>query len=417
MSLAIEAIHAIEVLDSRGNPTVGAEVRLADGTVAEATVPSGASTGSHEAVELRDGDLRRYAGRGVLRAAGNVNHIIAPELRGMDAAGQADIDRRMIELDGTPDRSRLGANAILAVSCAVARAAAVARRMPLWRHLAGGRKPALPVPMVNIFSGGLHAGGHIEFQDFLIAPRGFATYAEALEAIVAVHRAARRVIEDRGFILTGVADEGGWGPRFQSNQQALEILSEAIQASGYLPGLQMAIAIDVAATHFWRGGAYRLASEGRELSTAGMISLLEHWVADYPVISIEDGLAEDDWDGWRTLTDKLSQRVQLIGDDLFVTNLDRLNRGIAAGVANSVLVKMNQAGTLTETFAVIDRAREAGYSAVISARSGETEDAFLADLAVASGAGQIKVGSVRTSERLSKYNRLLKLEAELASPE
>jgi enolase len=413
MSLGIEAIHATEVLDSRGHPTVSAEVRLTDGTSAEASVPSGASTGSHEAVELRDGDPRRYAGRGVLRAVGHVNQVLAPELRGMDAAGQAAIDGRMIELDGTPGKSRLGANAILAVSCAVARAAAAGRRMPLWRHLADGRRAVLPVPMVNILSGGLHAGGHIEFQDFLVIPRGFATYAQALEAIVAVHRAARRVIEDRGFVLTGVADEGGWGPKFQSNQQALEILSEAIHVSGYLPGLQMAIAIDAASTHFWRGGAYALASEGRRLAPAGMIALLERWVAEYPVVSIEDGLAEDDWDGWRTLTTRLSTRVQLIGDDLFVTNLDRLNRGIASGVANSVLVKMNQAGTLTETFAVIDRAREAGYRAVISARSGETEDAFLADLAVASGAGQIKVGSVRTSERLAKYNRLLKLEAEL----
>ena len=416
MSLAIEVIHAAEVLDSRGNPTVSAEVRLADGTTAEASVPSGASTGSHEAVELRDGDPRRYAGRGVLRAVDNVNQILAPELRGMDAAGQAAIDARMIELDGTPGKSRLGANAILAVSCAVARAAAAARRIPLWRHLADGRRAVLPVPMVNILSGGLHAGGLIEFQDFLVIPRGFATYALALEAIVAVHRAARRVIEEHGLVLTGVADEGGWGPKFRSNQQALEILSEAIHASGYLPGLQMAIAIDAASTHFWRDGAYALPSEGRKLSSAGMAAMLERWVAEYPVVSIEDGLAEDDWEGWRTLTGKLGNRVQLIGDDLFVTNLDRLNRGIASGVANSVLVKMNQAGTLTETFAVIDRAREAGYRAVISARSGETEDPFLADLAVASGAGQIKVGSVRTSERLAKYNRLLKLEAELDWP-
>jgi len=416
MSLAIEAIHAAEVLDSRGNPTVSVEVRLADGTTAEASVPSGASTGSHEAVELRDGDPRRYAGRGVLRAVGNVNQILACELRGSDAAGQAAIDARMIELDGTPGKSRLGANAILAVSCAVARAAAAARRVPLWRHLADGRHAVLPVPMVNILSGGLHAGGLIEFQDFLVIPRGFATYAQALEAIVAVHRAARRVIEDRGLVLTGVADEGGWGPKFQSNEQALEILSQAIHASGYLPGLQMAIAIDVASTHFWHDGAYALSSEGRSLSSTELAALLERWVAEYPVVSVEDGLAEDDWEGWRALTISLGNRVQLIGDDLFVTNLHRLNRGIASGAANSVLVKMNQAGTLTETFAVIDRAREAGYRAVISARSGETEDPFLADLAVASGAGQIKVGSVRTSERLAKYNRLLKLEAELDWP-
>jgi len=416
MSLAIEAIHAIEVLDSRGSPTVSAEVRLAGGTTAEASVPSGASTGTHEALELRDGDQRHYGGRGVLRAVGNVNQIIAPALHGMDAADQAAIDRRMIELDGTPNKSRLGANAILAVSCAVARAAAAGRGIPLWRHLADGRRPLLPVPMVNILSGGLHAGGNIEFQDFLVIPRGFATYAQALEAVRVVHAAARRVIKDRGFILTGVADEGGWGPRFHGNEEALEILSAAIKFAGYLPGDQMAIAIDVASTHFARDGAYALHTEDRILSASEMAVMLGQWVEKYPVISIEDGLAEDDWDGWRSLTASLGGRVQLIGDDLFVTNLDRLNRGIASGVANSVLVKMNQAGTLSETFAVIDRAREAGYRAVISARSGETEDSFLADLAVASGAGQIKVGSVRTSERLAKYNRLLKLEAEVEWP-
>jgi len=408
MSLAIEAIEATEILDSRGNPTVSAAVRLANGITGEASVPSGASTGRHEAVELRDHDPRRYAGRGVLRAVANVNQILATELRGMTADRQADIDRRMIELDGTPDKSRLGANAILAVSCAVARAAAASRRMLLWRYLAEGRRAVLPVPMVNIFSGGLHAGGRIEFQDFLVIPHGFASYAQALEAIVQVHRAAHRVIEERGLVLTGVADEGGWGPRFSSNEQALALLCEAIQ------GMQMSIAIDAASTHFYRDGVYTLASEGRALSSAEMAALLERWISQYPVVSIEDPLSEDDWDGWRSLTASLGNRVQLIGDDLFATNLDRLNRGIASGVANAVLVKMNQAGTLTETFAVIDRAREAGYRAIISARSGETEDDFLADLAVASGAGQIKVGSVRTSERLAKYNRLLKLEGEVA---
>jgi len=416
MNLVIEAIHAMEVLDSRGNPTVSAEVRLACGITAEASVPSGASTGTHEALELRDQGQRRYGGHGVLRAVGNVNQILAPALRGMDAADQPAIDRRMIELDGTPNKARLGANAILAASCAVARAAAAGRGIPLWRHLADGRRPLLPVPMVNILSGGLHAGGNIEFQDFLVIPRGFPTYAQALEAVRAVHAAAHWVIEDRGFVLTGVADEGGWGPRFHSNEEALEILSASIDFARYRPGEEMAIAIDVASTHFWRDGAYPLHTEDRILSAPEMAAMLGQWVAKYPVISIEDGLAEDDWDGWRGLTAALGGRVQLIGDDLFATNLDRLNRGIAAAVANSVLVKMNQAGTLTETFAVMDRAREAGYRAVISARSGETEDSFLADLAVASGAGQIKVGSVRTSERLAKYNRLLKLEADLEWP-
>ena len=413
MNAKIKAIRAIEVLDSRGNPTVSAEVTLVDGTAAEASVPSGASTGTHEAVELRDGDPRRYAGRGVLRAVENVNQVLAPALLGMDAGDQPPIDRRMIELDGTANKSRLGANAILAVSCAVARAAATASRIPLWRHLAADRVPILPVPMVNILSGGLHAGGNIEFQDFLVIPRGYSEYGQALEAIVAVHRAARQVLEAREFVLTGVADEGGWGPRLQSNEMALEILTSAVERAGLVPFDQMAIAIDVASTHFWHDGKYVLQSEPRILSGQEMRELLERWVSQYPVISIEDGLAEDDWDGWQKLTTVLGGRVQLIGDDLFATNLARLENGIARGAGNSVLVKMNQAGTLTETFAVIDRAREAGYRAVISARSGETEDAFLADLAVASGAGQIKVGSVRTSERMAKYNRLLKLERDL----
>jgi enolase len=413
MTLRIEAVRAVEVLDSRGNPTVSAEVELADGSIAEASVPSGASTGTHEAVELRDGDATRYGGKGVLRAVRNVNELLAPALRGMDAQDQAAVDRRMMELDASPDKSRLGANAILAVSCAVARAAASGLRVPLWRHLAAGRAAALPVPMVNILSGGLHAGHNFEFQDFLVVPQGFAEYRDALEAVVAVHRAARRVLEERGYVLTGVADEGGWGPKLPGNEPALEILTEAIERAGFVPGDRMAIAIDVAATHFRRDGRYVLESEGRVLTSEDMIALLERWVLRYPVVSVEDGLAEDDWDGWRLLTAALGSRVQLIGDDLFATNLARLERGIAGGAANAVLVKMNQAGTLTETFAVVDRAREAGYRAVISARSGETEDSFLADLAIASGAGQIKVGSVRTSERLSKYNRLLKLERDL----
>jgi enolase len=374
-------------------------------------VPSGASTGSHEAVELRNGDSSRYAGKGVRKAVENVTRVILPALRGANADDQTAIDRRMIELDGTANKSRLGANAILGVSCAVARAVARSGRLPLWRYLAGERRSVLPVPMVNILSGGLHAGRNFEFQDFLAVPLGFATYAEALEAIVAVHRAARAVLEKRGYALTGVADEGGWGPHLPTNETALDVMLEAIERANYDPGRQMAIAIDVAASHFFDEGKYALQTEGRSLTSDEMIDLLQGWVARYPVVSIEDGLAEDDWSGWQRLTETLGARAQLIGDDLFATNPQRLERGIRERAANAVLVKMNQIGTLTETFQVIDRARAAGFRAVISARSGETEDDFLADLAVASGAGQIKVGSITRSERLSKYNRLLEIES------
>jgi enolase len=316
----------------------------------------------------------------------------------------------MIELDGTPNKSRLGANAILGVSCAVARAAACARRIPLWRYLAGERRGRLPLPMVNILSGGLHAGRNIEFQDFLAVPAGFARYSEALEAVSGVHRAARAVIETRGYLLTGVADEGGWGPHLPSNEAALDVMLEAIEHAGYQPGRQMGVAIDVAASHFFEDGKYELRTEGRSLTSQEMTGLLAGWVSKYPIVAIEDALDEDDWTGWRQITEELGARIQLIGDDLFATNPERLERGIRERAANAVLVKMNQIGTLTETFQVIDRAREAGFRAVISARSGETEDDFLADLAVASGAGQIKIGSVTRSERLAKYNRLLEIE-------
>ena len=411
MSLTIREIRALEILDSRGNPTVMVQVELSDATAASAKVPSGASTGSHEAIELRDGDSSRYAGKGVRQAVENITRVILPALRGANADDQAAVDRRMIELDGTPNKSRLGANAILGVSCAVARAVANSRRMSLWRYLAGERRAMLPVPMVNILSGGLHAGRNFEFQDFLAVPLGFATYAEALEAIVAVHRAARAVLEKRGYAMTGVADEGGWGPRLPTNETALDVMIEAIERASYHPGRQMAIAIDVAASHFSDEGKYELQTEGRSLTSAEMIDLLQGWVVRYPVVSIEDGLAEDDWTGWQRLTQALGERAQLIGDDLFATNPQRLERGIRERAANAVLVKMNQIGTLTETFQVIDRARAAGFRAVISARSGETEDDFLADLAVASGAGQIKVGSITRSERLAKYNRLLEIES------
>jgi enolase len=412
----IQSVHALEVLDSRGNPTIGVTVTLSDGTVASAMVPSGASTGTHEAVELRDGDPARYHGKGVRKAVGHVEAEIAPAVVGLAATDQIMLDRRLIDLDGTANKARLGANAILGVSCAVARAAASATRQPLWRYLAGARTPRLPVPMVNIFSGGLHAGRQIEFQDFLVVPHGLPSYSRALEAVVAIHRSAHEVLEARGFPVSGVADEGGWGPRLASNELAVELLTEAIRHAGFAPGRDVSIALDVAASHFRRAGHYHLQSEDRTLSSEQMVGLFHHYASRYPVISIEDGLEEDDWAGWKQLTIELASRIQLIGDDLFTTNLDRLNRGIREGVANAVLVKMNQIGTLTETFAVIDRAREAGYRAVISARSGETEDSFLADLAVASGAGQIKVGSVTRSERLSKYNRLLEIERDAGLP-
>jgi enolase 1/2/3 len=404
MSLTIRDLRALEILDSRGNPTVMVEVELSDGTTAHAKVPSGASTGKHEAVELRDGDPARYAGKGVRKAVENVHRLLAPALRDLGAEDQGALDRRMIELDGTPNKSRLGANAILGVSCAVARAVARSRGVPLWRYLAGERRATLPVPMVNILSGGLHAGRNVEFQDFLAVPLNFPTYGEALEAIVAVHRDAAAVLKKRGYLLTGVADEGGWGPRLPTNETALDVMVEAIGDR------QIAIAIDVASSHFYDDGKYELRTEGRSLTSAGMIDLLAGWTARYPIVSIEDGLAEDDWAGWQKVTIALGGKVQLIGDDLFATNPERLERGIRERAANAVLVKMNQIGTLTETFQVIDRARAAGFRAVISARSGETEDDFLADLAVASCAGQIKVGSITRSERLAKYNRLLEIE-------
>lgn len=400
--LTIAAVRALEILDSRGNPTISARIELSDGTSASAQVPSGASTGRHEAVELRDGDLQRYGGKGVLRAVANVEQVLGPALRGVDAEDQSLVDRRMLDLDGTPDKSRLGANAILGVSCAVACAVAQARKLPLWRSLISGQQPRMPALMVNIISGGLHAGNLIEVQDFLVVPRGFASIADSLEAVVGVHRATRDRLDERGYRVTGVADEGGWGPALESNEAALQMLADD----------RMDIAIDVASSHFFRGGAYHLRREQRVLTSEEMVDMLAGWCSRYRVVSIEDGLAEDDWEGWRLLTQRLGGTVQLIGDDLFTTNPERLRRGIEAGVANAVLVKMNQIGTLTETFEVVRMAREAGYKVIVSARSGETEDSFLADLAVACGADQIKIGSITRSERLAKYNRLLEIEAQ-----
>jgi enolase len=410
--LTIAGLHALEILDSRGNPTLSVTAELSDGVRASAHVPSGASTGKHEAAELRDGDPDRYAGKGVRRALASVNEHLARELRGLPADDQAGLDRRMIELAGTPNKSRLGANAVLGISCAVARAVGIARGLPLWRSLPSGQNPAMPRPMVNILSGGLHAGKRIEVQDFMAAPDGFDSFPAALEAIVAVHRSARDVLAENGYMLTGVADEGGWGPALPSNEAGLEMLLRAIEKSGN--GGRFTIALDIAASHFLvQGGRYGLASEDRSMSSDELIDLLASWVSRYPVSSIEDGLDQDDWDGWARLTARLGSHVQIVGDDLFTTNPARLRRGIEHKCANAVLVKMNQIGTLTETFEVVRIARDAGYATVISARSGETEDSFLADLAVACGGTQIKIGSVTRSERLAKYNRLLEIEREL----
>jgi enolase len=411
---AIERIHAREVLDSRGNPTVEVEVFCRAGAWGRALVPAGASTGRHEARELRDGDPRRFAGRGVRKAAAHVRDVIAPALRGLPVTAQADIDRTLCALDGTPDKSRLGANALLGVSLACAHAAAACRGLLLWQYLDPDGRARLPLPMVNLISGGLHAGGNLDFQDFLLLPAGARSYSEALEMAVAVYRALAEVLTRHGFEAALVGDEGGFGPKLHSNEQAVELALEAIRRAGLAPGRDAALALDAAASQFYRDGVYHLRREGGAVLSAGdLTDLLHRWVQAYPVASIEDGMAEDDWDGWKLLTESLGRQVQLIGDDLFVTQPERLRRGIAAGVANSVLVKPNQVGTLTETLAVIDLARSAGYRAVISARSGETEDSTIADLAVATGAGQIKIGSVTRGERLAKYNQLLRIEEAL----
>lgn len=409
----IGAVHALQILDSRGRPTVQAEVILSNGLRSTASVPSGASTGTHEALELRDGDAGRYGGLGVGRAVRHIEELIGPALAGMPPRRE-EVDARMLELDGTPDKSRLGANAILAVSLAVTRAAAAVNDRPLWQEVAGGRDPRLPLPMVNMLSGGLHARRQIEFQDFLIIPVGARTFSEALEMCVAVYNATARTLAAAGY-STLKADEGGFGPTVDSHREALELLEAAVTAAGLAPGADVAYALDVAATHFHapEAGLYRLASEGRELDAEGMTQMLEVLADAFPIVSIEDALAEDDWDGWVSLTRRLGAERQIIGDDLFTTNPERVARGIREGAANAVLVKMNQIGSLTETLQVVDAAHTAGYRCVISARSGETEDSALADLAAGSGAGQIKVGSVAQSERLAKYNRLLEIEREL----
>ncbi|MGE3314573.1 MAG: phosphopyruvate hydratase [Planctomycetaceae bacterium] len=426
MPCSIESIHAREVFDSRGKPTVEVEIRCRGAQRASAIVPSGASTGRFEAVELRDRDSSRLGGNGVLQAVRNVRDVIAPALLGMDADDQAALDRRMLELDGTGHKSQLGANAILGVSLAAAHAAANAKQVSLVEQLhniwsrvpstlaAPRREMSIPLPMVNMISGGLHAGGNLDIQDFLIMPVGAGTYRQALDWIVTVYHELGRLLREAGFEGTLVGDEGGYGPKLAQNDQALEFVVAAIGAAGLRPREDVAIALDIASSHFYRDGYYQLAADrGARFTSDEMIDLLAGWVDRYPIVSIEDGLAEDDWPGWARLTERLGARVQLIGDDLFVTNKERLRRGIESRTANCVLVKVNQIGTLTETFETLRLALDSGYRAVISARSGETEDCTIADLAVATGAGQIKIGSVARSERLAKYNQLLRLEERL----
>jgi enolase len=406
----IVAVAAREILDSRGRPTVEADVQLAGGAFGRVSVPSGASTGGHEALELRDHDPARFGGFGVRAAVRNVREVIAPAVVGRDARDQAGLDTMLVELDGTVGKERLGANALLAVSMATARSAAAAAGLPLRRYLDGGQ-PALPLPMVNVLSGGLHAPRGLAFQDFLIVPVGARRYSEALETVYAVRSAAEEVLAERG-LSTLKADEGGFGPALGRPEHALDLLEEATRRAGYRAGAEVAFAVDVAASHFEREGRYELPYDGG-LGAPELVELLERLVARYPLVSIEDGLGEDDWKGWALLTRRLGERVQLLGDDLFTTNIARVQRGIDEGVANAVLVKMNQIGTLTETISVIEQARRGGYATVVSARSGETEDTLIADLAVATGAGQIKIGSLAQSERLAKYNQLLRIEEEL----
>ena len=413
----IAHVHAREILDSRGRPTVECDVRLSDGALGRASVPSGASTGAHEALELRDGDPGRYGGLGVLRAVANIRDTIAPAILRLSATDQSKLDQLLIELDGSPNKSRLGANAILAVSLAACRAAALSAGVPLYRHIAhltGTPQERIPLPMVNIVSGGLHAGGQIEIQDVLAIPVGAETFSAGLEWVVRIHSAAGARLRREGHQPL-VADEGGWAPPFDTNEQALAWVTDAVEAAGFRPGVDVRLAIDVAATHFFdaAGQRYELRREQRGLSSGEMVDLLVSWAGSYPLASIEDGLAEDDWQGWQMLAGRLGSALQLVGDDLFATDVKRVDTGIEKHAANAVLVKVNQVGTLTEALRVVERCRAVNWRSVVSARSGETEDAWLADLAVGCGARQIKVGSVTRSSRLAKWNQLLRIEEEL----
>jgi enolase len=407
----LTGLSALEVLDSRGNPTISVTAFTESGS-GTAIVPSGASTGKHEAVELRDGDKSRYGGKGVQKAVWNVENEIAVKVVGMDVTDQAGIDAALIELDGTADKSRLGANAVLGVSLAVAHAAAQAKSLPLYRYLGGTLAKLLPLPFANILNGGAHADTSVDLQEFMVCPVGATSFAEATRAVAEVYHALKAVLKEQN-LATSVGDEGGFAPNLASNEDALKLIVEAIVAAGYRAGDEVALALDVAASELFGGGKYKLAGEGRTLSAGELVDLYEDWIGRYPIISIEDGMAEDDWDGWKLLTERLASRVQLVGDDLFVTNVDRLDRGIENDVANSILIKVNQIGTLSETVTTINRAQSAGYSALISHRSGETDDSTIADLTVATGVGMIKLGAPARGERVAKYNRLLTIEREL----
>ncbi len=410
MSMLIESVHAREILDSRGNPTVEVDVELEDGTIGRAAVPSGASTGRHEACELRDAeDKKRFLGKGVLKAVDSVNEEIAPEIVGMDVTDQLTIDAAMIELDGTENKSRLGANAILGCSLACAHAAARASFLPLFRYLGGVGAKYLPAPMMNIINGGAHANNGVDVQEFMVMPLGFDSFSDGLRAGVEIFHALKKVIAEKG-LSTAVGDEGGFAPNLGNNQAALDVIMTAIERAGYQPGDQVKIALDVASTEFFNADSGRYQFEGRQLSREDMVALLQSWVKKYPICSIEDGCSEDDWQGWKMLTDALGTAVQLVGDDLFVTNVKRLQDGIRQGVANSILVKVNQIGTLSETINAVELAGRNGYTAVMSHRSGETEDTTIADLAVALGTGQIKTGSASRTDRICKYNQLLRIE-------
>lgn len=409
----ISDVYAREVLDSRGNPTVEVEVYLESGASGRAIVPSGASTGAYEAVELRDGEKERYNGKGVKKAVANVNEIIGPEILGYDALDQVGIDRLMIELDGTDNKGKLGANAILGVSMAVARAAAEALAVPLYSYLGGFNAKTLPVPMMNILNGGEHADNNVDFQEFMIMPVGADSFSKAMEMGASVFHTLKKVLKEKG-LNTAVGDEGGFAPNLSSNEEAIQTILEAVKQAGYEPGKDIFLALDVASTELYKDGAYELKGEGVTRSTAEMIDFYEELVNKYPILSIEDGLAEDDWDGWQQLTKRIGDKVQLVGDDLFVTNTTRLSEGIEKGVGNSILVKVNQIGTLTETFDAVEMAKRAGYTAVISHRSGESEDTTIADIAVATNAGQIKTGAPSRTDRVAKYNQLLRIEDELS---
>jgi enolase len=409
----ISQIRAREILDSRGNPTVEADVILASGVMARAAVPSGASTGEHEAVELRDGDKTRYLGKGVQNAVKNVEDEIGPALTGHEITDQMGIDAKMLELDGTPNKSNLGANAMLAVSMACARAGAMHSKMPLWRYLGGPLARVMPVPMMNILNGGAHATNTVDFQEFMVVPVGADTFSDALRMGAEVFHSLKKVLVKRK-LATGVGDEGGFAPDLKSDEEAITVILEAVEAAGFAPGKDIALALDCAASELFKDGKYTFKKSGAGTKSAeGMVELYAKWLEEYPIVSIEDGLAEDDWDGWAKLTSAIGDRCQLVGDDLFVTNTERLARGIESGVGNAILIKVNQIGTLSETLEAIEMARSAGYLSVISHRSGETEDTFIADLAVGTGAGQIKTGSASRTDRIAKYNQLLRIEEEL----